>query len=85
VKKSIDAFSDKLKPDERILVAHEIGADGSLIRWCTKEIESLGWQITNNPVHGDADEMMDAWTHDFYHTPKKTKWRLGRSRSHDGS
>ena len=81
VKNSVDAFSDKLKSAERVLLAHEIGADGSLIRWCTKEIESLGWQITNNPVHGDADEMMDAWTHDFHQPPKKTKWRLGRSRS----
>jgi hypothetical protein len=81
VKNSIDAFSDKLKSEERVLLAHEIGADGSLIRWCTREIESLGWQVTNSPVHGDADEMMDAWTQDFYQPPKKTKWRLGRSRS----
>jgi hypothetical protein len=85
VKNTIDAFSDKLKSDERVLLAHEIGADGSLMRWCTKEIEGLGWQVTNNPVHGDAEEMMDAWTQDFYQTPKKTNWRLGRSWSHDGS
>ena len=85
VKNSIDAFSDKLRPDERLLLAQEIGADGSLIRWCTREIAGLGLQVTNNPVHGDSDEMMDAWTHDSYQTPKKTKWRLGRSRSHDGS
>jgi hypothetical protein len=85
VKNSMDAFSDKLSSDERVLLAHEIGADGSLIRWCTKEIEGLGWQVTNNPVHGDADEMMEAWTQDFYQTPKKTRWRLGRSRSHNGS
>lgn len=80
VKKSVDAFSDKLGSDERVLLAHEIGADGSLIRWCTKEIESLGLQVTNNPVHGEAEDMMDAWTQDLYQTPKKTKWRLGRSR-----
>jgi len=85
VKNSMDAFNDKLSSDERVLLAHEIGADGSLIRWCTKEIEGLGWQVTNNPVHGDADEMMEAWTQDFYQTPKKTRWRLGRSRSHNGS
>jgi hypothetical protein len=85
VKKSIDAFSDKLKSDERVLLAHEIGADGSFIRWCTREIEGLGWQVTNSPVHGDADDMMDAWTQDFNQPPKKAKWRLGRSRSHDGS
>jgi hypothetical protein len=85
VKNSIDAFSDKLKSDERLLLAHEIGADGSFIRWCIREIEGLGLQVTNSPVHGDADDMMDAWTQDLYQPPKKTKWRLGRSRSHDGS
>jgi hypothetical protein len=80
VKKSMDAFSDKLESDERVRLAEEIGADGSLIRWCTKEIESHGWRVTNNPVHGDADDMMEAWTQDLYQTPKKTGWRLGRSR-----
>jgi hypothetical protein len=85
VKNSMDAFSDKLNSDERVLLAQEIGADGSLIRWCTREIETLGWQITNNRVHGDADDMMDAWTEDLYQPPKKTKRRLGRSRSHDAS
>ena len=86
VKNAMDAFSDKLDSDERVLLAQEIGADGSLIRWCTREIEGLGWQITNSPVHADADTMMDAWTEDYYQTPKKpTKWRLGRSRSHDAS
>jgi hypothetical protein len=85
LKNSIDAFSDKLTSDERVLLAHEIGADGSLIRWCTKTIDDLGWQVTNNPVHGDADDMMDAWTHDLYQTPKKTKRRLGRPRSRDAS
>ncbi len=84
VKKRIDAFNDKLESEERVLLAHEIGAEGSLIRWCTKEIEGLGRQVTNSPVHGDAEDMMDAWTHDLYPTPKKTKWRLGRSRTHDG-
>jgi hypothetical protein len=85
VKNSMDAFRDKLNSDERVLLAQEIGADGSLIRWCTREIEGLGWQVTNNPVHGDADDMMDAWTEDLYQPPKKTKRRLGRSRSHDAS
>jgi hypothetical protein len=85
VKNSMDAFSDKLNSDERVLLAQEIGAGGSFIRWCTTEIEDLGWQVTNNPVHGDADDMMDAWTQDLYQTPKKTKWRLGRPRSHNGS
>ena len=85
VKNSMDAFSDKLSSDERVLLAQEVGADGSFIRWCMTQIEGLGWRVTNSPVHGDADEMMDAWTQDLYQTPKKTKWRLGRSRSHDGS
>jgi hypothetical protein len=85
VKNSMDAFSDKLNSDERVRLAHEIGSGGSFIRWCTTEIEGLGWRVTNNPVRGDADAMMDAWTQDLYQTPKKTRWRLGRSRSHDGS
>jgi len=85
VKNCVDAFSDKLKSDERVRLAYEIGADGSLIRWCTREIEGLGWQVTNSPVHGDADDMTDAWMHDLYQSPKKTKWRLGRSRPHGGS
>jgi hypothetical protein len=79
VKNSMDAFSDNLKSEERVLLAQEIGADGSLIRWCTREIEGLGLQVTNNPVHADADAMMDAWTEDYYQAPKKNK-RFGRSR-----
>ena len=85
LKNCMDAFSDKLTSEERVLLAEEIGAEGSLIRWCTKEIEGRGWQVTNSPVHSDADTMMDAWTEDYYQTPKKTKWRLGRSRSHEAS
>jgi hypothetical protein len=84
VKNSMDAFSDKLESDERVRLAREIGADGSLIRWCTREIESRGWKVTNSPVHADADTMMDAWTEDYYQAPKKTKRRLGWSRSHEG-
>ena len=80
LKNAMDAFSDNLNADERVLLAQEIGADGSLIRWCTKEIEGLGWQVTNSPVHSDADTMMDAWTEDYYQTPKKNKWRMGRAR-----
>jgi hypothetical protein len=79
VKNSTDAFSDKLKSDERLLLAQEIGADGNFIRWCIREIEGLGLQVTDSPVHGDASDMMDAWAHDLYPPPKKTKWRLGRS------
>lgn len=86
LKTCMDAFSDKLTSDERVLLAEEIGAEGSLIRWCTRELESRGWQVTNSPVHSDADTMMEAWTEDYYQTPpKKTKWRMGRSRSHEAS
>jgi hypothetical protein len=85
LKNCMDEFSDKLTSEERVLLAEEIGAKGSLIRWCTREIEGRGWQVTNSPVHSDADTMMDAWTEDYYQTPKKTKWRLGRSRSHEAS
>jgi hypothetical protein len=85
VKNCMDAFSDKLTSEERVLLAEEIGAEGSLIRWCTKELEGRGWQVTNSPVHSDADTMMDAWTEDYYQTPKKPKWRMGRSRSHEAS
>ena len=85
LKNAMDAFSDKLTAEERVLLAQEIGADGSLIRWCTRVIESRGWQVTNSPVHSDADTMMDAWTEDYYQAPKKNKWRRGRARSHDAS
>lgn len=79
VKNTTDAFSDKLKSDERLLLAQEIGADGNFIRWCIREIEGLGLQVTDSPVHGETSDMMDAWAQDLYPPPKKTKWRLGRS------
>jgi hypothetical protein len=85
LKNRMQAFSDKLTSDERVLLAQEIGADGSLIRWCTTQIESLGWRVADNPVSGEPEAMMDAWIDDAYQTPKKTRWRLGRSRSHDGT
>jgi hypothetical protein len=79
VKNTTDAFTDKLKSDERLLLAQEIGTDGNFVRWFIREIEGLGLQVTDSPVHGDAGDMMDAWTHEIYPPPKKTKWRLGRS------
>jgi hypothetical protein len=85
LKNTMQAYSDKLTSDERVLLAQEIGAEGSLIRWCTTQIESLGWRVTDNPVSGEAEAMMDAWIDDAYQTPKKHRWRLGRSRSHDAS
>jgi hypothetical protein len=83
--RTMQAFNEKLNPDERVLLAQEIGTDGSLIRWCTREIESLGWRVASNPVHGEPDAMWDAWTQDLHQTPKKARWRLGRTRSLDGS
>lgn len=85
LKTAMQEFSDKLSTDQRVLLAQEIGADGSLIRWCTTEIVNLGWQVTNSPVQEESEAMWDAWTHDAYQTPRKSKWRLGRSRSQDAS
>ncbi|MEO3756845.1 hypothetical protein ABGB19_00935 [Mycobacterium sp. B14F4] len=84
VKNAMQAFSDGLSTDERVLLAQEIGADGSLIRWSTREAESLGWDVTDNPMRGEPEDMWDAWTRDSYQTPKQGRWRLGRSRSHHG-
>ena len=80
VKNSIDAFNEKLESDDRVRLANEIGADGSFTRWCVREIEGFGLQVTNSPVHGDPEDMMEAWTQDVRQSPKKTKWRMGRSR-----
>lgn len=85
LKTAMQAFSDKLSVDERVLLAQEIGAGGSLIRWATTEVITLGWRVTNSPVQEESEEMWDTWTRDAYQTPKKTKWRPGRSRSHDAS
>lgn len=85
LKTAMQAFSDKLSPDERVRLAQEIGADGNLMRWSTTEVVRLGWEVTNSPVREESEAMWDAWTHDAYQTPKKNKWRLGRSRSRDAS
>lgn len=81
LKKSMQAFSDTLQSEERVLLAQEIGAHGSLIRWCVTEIEALGRHVINNPVTGDAADMAEQWTQDVDQAPRKTKW-LGRSRTH---
>ncbi|WP_238888456.1 hypothetical protein [Mycobacterium sp. IDR2000157661] len=85
LKTAMQAFSDRLSPEERVSLAQEIGADGSLIRWAATEAENLGWKVTGNPMQGEPEEMWDAWTRDAYQTPKPNRWRLGRSRSHDAS
>ena len=80
LKNAMQEFSDKLDTDERVLLAQEIGGDGTLIRWSTTEVEALGWQVTNNPMQGESDATWDAWIQDSYQAPSKNKWRLGRSR-----
>ena len=49
------------------------------------EVTSPRTGEVRHDTDSDADTMMDAWTEDYYQTPKKTKWRLGRSRSHEAS
>ena len=53
LKNTMQAFSDRLESDERVLLAQEIGGDGTLIRWSTTEVEALGWHVSNNPVQGE--------------------------------
>jgi hypothetical protein len=80
LKNAMQAFSDGLESDQRVLLAQEIGGDGTLIRWSTTEVEALGWHISNSPVHGDTEATWDAWIQDSYQAPKPTKRRFGRSR-----
>lgn len=85
LKNAMQAFSDRLSPEERVSLAREIGADGSLIRWAATEAVKLGWRVTGNPMQQEPEEMWEAWTRDAYQTPKPNRWRLGRSRSPDAS
>jgi hypothetical protein len=80
LKNAMQAFSDRLGTDERMQLAQEIGGDGTLIRWSTTEVETLGWHVLNNPMEGEADASWDAWIDDSYQAPTKTKRRFGRSR-----
>ncbi len=80
VKNTMQAFSDRLESDQRVLLAQQIGGDGTLIRWSTTEVEALGWHVSNSPVQGDSEAMWDAWVQDPYPVPKKSKRRFGRSR-----
>ena len=80
LKNAMQAFSDGLNTEERMQLAQEIGGDGTLIRWSTREVEALGWNVLNNPMQGQADATWDAWIDDSYQAPPKTKRRLGRSR-----
>lgn len=80
LKNTMQAFSDGLESDERALLAQEIGNDGTLIRWSTKEVEALGLHVSNSPVQGDSEATWDAWVQDPYPAAKKSKRRFGRAR-----
>lgn len=80
LKNTMQAFSDTLDTEERVLLAQEIGADGSLIRWSTTEVEALGCRVTNSPVHEETEAMWETWHQDSYQPPPSTKRRFGRSR-----
>ncbi|MGZ5397678.1 MAG: hypothetical protein ACXWEI_20195 [Mycobacterium sp.] len=80
LKNTMQAFSDRLESDERVLLAEEIGADGSLIRWSTTQVEILGLHVANNPVREETEAMWEDWVQDSYQAPKKAKRRFGRAR-----
>lgn len=80
LKNAMQAFSDGLESDQRVLLAQEIGACGSLIRWSTTEIETLGLRVLNNPVHEETEATWEDWVQDSYQGPKKAKRRFGRAR-----
>ncbi len=80
LKNTMQEFSDKLDDHERVLLAQEIGSDGSLIRWATTEVESLGLSVTNNRVQENSEMMWEEWLQESQQAPTKTKRRFGRSR-----
>lgn len=80
LKNTMQDFNDKLETHQRVLLAEEIGSDGSLIRWATTKVETLGWQVTNSPVHENTEMMWEEWLHESHQAPKKTKRRFGRSK-----
>lgn len=87
VKNTMQAFSDHLNPDDRTVLAQQIGNDGSLLRWSTTEVQRLGWSVSDNPLAETPEEIMwEDWTQS-HQTPKPSRWRLTRprSRTRDGS
>ncbi len=82
LKNTMQAFSDRLDTDQRVLLAEEIGSDGSLMRWATNKVKTLGWEVTNSPVRENNEMMWAEWLEESQQAPKKTKRRFGRSRSH---
>lgn len=85
LKNTMQAFSDTLDTDERVLLAQEIGADGSLVRWSTRQVEAFGRCVTNSPVHEESEATWETWVQESYQEPKNSKRRFGRSRSHKSS
>jgi hypothetical protein len=80
LKNTMQDFSDRLDDTERLLLAQEVGADSSLIRWATTQVEILGFTVTNNRVQENSDMMWQEWLEESQQAPPKTKRRFGRSR-----
>jgi hypothetical protein len=80
LKNAMQAFSDGLDTDQRVLLAEQIGSDGSLMRWATNIVETRGWVVTNSPVRENDEMMWEEWLEESQQAPKKTKRRFGRSR-----
>jgi hypothetical protein len=80
LKKVMGAFSDSLDDEQRVALAEELGADGSLIRWATVQIETLGWQVSNSPVQENTEMMWEEWLQETPQAPAKSKRRFGRSK-----
>jgi hypothetical protein len=80
LKKTMGAFSDRLDDHQRALLAEEIGADGSLIRWATIQVETMGRQVSNSPVQENTEMMWEEWLQETPQAPTKTKRRFGRSK-----
>jgi hypothetical protein len=70
LKNTMQAFSDRLESDERLVLAQEIGGDGSLMRWSTTAVKALGLHVANNPVQEEPEAMWEAWVGDSYRAPK---------------
>lgn len=79
LKNTMQAFSDRLDTHQRVLLAEAIGTDGSLIRWATTKVETLGWQVANSPIQENSEMMWEEWLQESHQEPKKTKRRFGRT------
>src|SRR6185312_16201863 len=52
LKNAMQAFSDRLESDERVLLAQQIGGDGTLIRWSTREVRSDVGRVGSGSLPG---------------------------------